>query len=235
MKFPFDSSKLKFLLGIVLVIGFSIVIYVTGKNEVTLEAFNVYQDNSYSFVSEVVDYVETETYMTKIPKGESRIAVVGKDEIYYRNSLGKKVVIQEAISQVVEVGTGVVGDYVGKLTGYGPDCFGCSTVGNVSCKTESNQKHSLVNDGIYYYDDEYGSVRIVAAARKGFPCGTIIEINNGTLEPFLGVVLDQGGSLIEAWNRGVVWVDLAFESQEAAREGKVTSNNAEFHVKRWGW
>lgn len=138
-------------------------------------------------------------------------------------------------NEVVQVGTGKEGNYTGKLTGYGPDCPGCSTVGNVSCKTREGINHSLINDGIYYTDITYGSIRILAADNTAFPCGTVVKVNNGVLDEFYAIVLDSGSSMRNAWSNGIVWMDLAFSSQAEASTGGATSSNASFVVQRWGW
>lgn len=135
----------------------------------------------------------------------------------------------------VETTTVVDADYVGKLTAYGADCYLCSGEGYLACNTKNGGRHSLKYDGIYYNDDEYGSVRILAAATAKFPCGTIIEVNNG-LESFISVVLDTGGDMITAWkNSGTVWMDLAFATQEDARNNMTTQTGVKYNVKRWGW
>ena len=98
-------------------------------------------------------------------------------------------------------------------------------------------KHSLIYDGIYYQDEEYGNVRILAAAKTVFPCGTIIEINNGINPPFLGVVLDSGSSMQKAWNSSrTVWIDLAYATQNDARNTTTPGGNGiQFTVKRYGF
>ncbi|MDO5568686.1 MAG: hypothetical protein Q4G04_01040 [bacterium] len=123
-----------------------------------------------------------------------------------------------------------LGTYTGKLTGYGPDCAGCGNTGGLACGG-----HNLHTNGIYYNDATYGSVRILSAARSLFPCGSIVYVDNGILEPFYGIVLDTGGSMINAWNNGNVWVDLAFASESAARVGGATSKNTTFVLKRSGY
>lgn len=143
--------------------------------------------------------------------------------------------ISDVTNEVVQIGTGKEGLYTGKLTGYGPDCPGCSAVGNVSCKTRDGSNHSLINDGIYYTDSIYGSIRILAADNTAFPCGTIVKVNNGKLDEFYAIVLDSGSSMRNAWAEGVVWMDLAFSSQNAAASGNATSSNTTFSVQRWGW
>lgn len=203
--------------------------------KVTLEVDNLHKDKSYHVVNEIVPYAQEIIYTDRIPSGESRVALEGKDGIYTYDSIGNQIVLQELVNAKVEVGTGALGDYIGKLTGYGADCVGCSRLGNVACRTQSGAKHSLIKDGIYYQDSEYGNVRIVSAASDAFPCGTIISVDNGRQEPFYVVVLDRGGSMNTAWKNGVVWIDLAFASQVDAKNGNISSKNASFHVKRWGW
>ena len=137
-------------------------------------------------------------------------------------------------NRVVKVGTGKSATYNGKLTSYGADCKGCSSSGNVSCMTKEGKKHSLTRDGIYYNDTTYGNVRILAADNSGFPCGTVVKINNGK-EDFTGIVLDTGASMRTAWRNGTVWLDLAFAKESDAKAAGMSSNNAKFVVQRWGW
>lgn len=125
--------------------------------------------------------------------------------------------------------------YVGKMTGYGADCKGCSGVGRLSCKTESGSTYSLRDNGMYYIDDEYGEVRIVAAALEKFPCGTIVKIDNGRFEPFYAIVMDTGYSVNNAWNNGTVWMDLAFVTESDSNIYNATSWNTTYSVQRWGW
>ena len=180
----------------------------------------------------------------------------GTDYVYIENmpSTAEPVVLEEGINgldytydglnyihlndkknEVVQKGSGKAGEFKGKLTGYGPDCPGCSKVGNVSCLTKEKTRHSLINDGLYYTDSVYGSVRILAADNSAFPCGTIVKVNNGHLNEFYGIVLDTGSSMRNAWKQGVVWMDLAFKSQAEAKVGGATSSNTKFSVQRWGW
>lgn len=126
-------------------------------------------------------------------------------------------------------------EYTGRLTGYGPGCAGCSKVGNVACRTREKKSHSLINDGIYYTDKEYGKVRILAAATTKFKCGTIIVVTKPGMEPFTGIVLDTGGSMRKAWENGKVWMDLAYASETMAGSDKLTGKNIKFSVQRWGW
>ena len=108
----------------------------------------------------------------------------------------------------------------GKLTAYGPDCPGCS--GNSACPPRQNFK----NGNIYFEDQVYGTVRVVAADRS-IPCGSIVRISGINIysEPILVIVMDRGGAV------NGNHMDLLFTSQSNL-EGFVTSN---VKLIRYGW
>ena len=207
----------------------------------------------YMIVAEVLN--PGTTILNPVPNMTSMLTgeiVPYKTEYVYNDSMSSKakpMVLEEGINglifnskqlssvknEIVEVGTGTEGEYTGTLTGYGPDCPGCSLVGNVSCLTREGTKHSLINDGVYYTDERYGSVRIIATDNSLLPCGTIINIENSDMEMFTAIVLDTGYTMRNAWRNGVVWIDLAFSSEEDARNNMATNKNTKFSVQRWGW
>lgn len=189
--------------------------------------------NSY-IENQTINYSTVYQYNSKMPSNISRVLVKGEDGIVYVNNYDNtQIVLKEVVNEIVEVGTGAQGMFQGRLTGYGPDCPGCSSVGNVSCRTKEGLNHSLINNGITYTDQEYGEVRILAAATSAFPCGTIIAVDNGILTPFYAIVLDSGYDMRNAWQNGNVWFDLAFESQASVTN--VSNKTALFSVQRWGW
>lgn len=126
---------------------------------------------------------------------------------------------QEAIRHV---SSGNV-SFVGKLTGYGPDCKGCS--GKTACKPNQDVR----GGNIYYSDSTYGKIRIVAAD-KNIPCGSIIKINNIKIysEPIMVVVLDRGKAIKENH------LDLLF-STEKNMGGFSTQSDIQFDIIRWGF
>ena len=188
-----------------------------------------------NIVNNVTPYTTIVNYNSKLPSNIINTITQGVVGLSYVDSNDNVTVIQEMQPEVVEKGSGAYGLYRGTLTGYGPDCVGCSKVGNVACFTKNKTNHSLITDGIYYTDDEYGKIRIVAAA-KAFPCGTIVYVDNGVLEPFYGIVLDTGSTMRNAYKKdGTIWMDLAFVSQEVALTGGATSKNTKYSVQRWGW
>ena len=118
--------------------------------------------------------------------------------------------------------------YVGKMTGYGG-------TGALSCRAADGSRHTLTENGEYYNDSTYGTVRIVAAALDKFPCGTIVKVDHPALGTFYAVVMDTGGSMKRAWNNGYVWMDLAFKTESDPEIYATTSSNTTYSVQRWGW
>lgn len=109
----------------------------------------------------------------------------------------------------------------GKLSRYGPDCYGCS--GYLAYG-------KYVGNGIIYYSDSYyGNVRILAGDRS-YPFGTIVRVSFNE-ESFLGIVLDRGGAI--GFNRSALF-DLLYPSEYLANIDGV-SYNAKFEILRIGF
>ena len=185
--------------------------------------------DDFKILEHEIEYVYSEKYAAD----EETILVNG--EIGYSHIIdGKEEIIKNPTTEVIRVGTNKNSKLSGTLTGYGPDCRGCSKVGNVACSTKDKKNWSLISDGLVYPDEEYGDVRIVAADNTLLPCGTIVEITNDTYNKLLAVVLDTGGTMRSKWrNEGKVYIDLAFEKE--AMTASVTSHKTEYYVKRLGW
>lgn len=107
---------------------------------------------------------------------------------------------------------------VGNMSGYGPDCVGCS----------GYLAYGLyVGDGtIYYNDSQYGQVRIVAGDRN-IEFGTIIKINDS----MLAIVLDRGGAI--GFGKKCLF-DLLYASETEANKNGVLKN-ASFEILRYGF
>ncbi len=115
-------------------------------------------------------------------------------------------------------------EFVGTLTGYGPDCEGCG--GRVGCYPHQDVR----NGNIYYTDKEYGKIRIVASD-KSIPCGSIIKIDNFKFnknESFYAITLDRGSAIVG------LTMDLLYPS-EADTDIIGRNYNINFTVERWGW
>ena len=178
-----------------------------------------------------VKYNTEYVYNDSLLYGKENVISHGVDGYILEDS---NTVLVEPINEVIEVGRGPVSEYFGSTTGYGADCVGCS--GNVACST-SNGVHNLIRDGVFYNDSKYGNVRIVAADNSKFSCGTVMEIDNGIMDPFMAIVLDTGGAMRSAWNNGNILIDIAFsyENSNGINNATNKSGNVKFKIYRNGW
>lgn len=190
--------------------------------------------NSVVEVTEV-EYETERIYNDKLPSSVTITKQEGQKGLAYTNEENQLEVLQDPVSEILEVGTGAPGEYVGKMTGYGADCAGCSSTGTLSCRTKTGANHSLTQNGETYDDDEYGNVRILAADLDKFPCGTIIKVMHSNLGTFNAIVLDTGGAMRKAAASGTVLMDLAFVSENDPEVYKATGSNVKYSVQRWGW
>lgn len=183
--------------------------------------------------TEIIKYDVVTTYDKSIPMDVKKVNKEGKDGKIVTNLTTGEVTVFESVTEEVTIGTGPKAEYAGMLTGYGPDCVGCT--GLLYCPDSDGKYHYLTNDieSTYFYDKEYGKVRILASDPTLFPCGTIIHIVNNDLDIY-GVCLDTGIAMRNAWrNYGSVLIDLAFTSESVTNV--VTNRNTNFTVLRWGW
>ena len=188
-------------------------------------------------VNTVTPYKTETKYNPKLPSNVSKVVTTGQNGVEVKSDTESKVV-QNVVNEVVEKGSGDYGIYTGFLTGYGPDCDGCSGLGNLACRTREGTTFSLTSDGMYYTDTEYGKVRILAAALSKFPCGTIIEVTKPGMNPFMGIVLDTGATMVNKLHEGIIWLDLAYTSEKDKSVfgiDNLTGSNIRFSVQRWGW
>ena len=228
------SKKLGISLTLSICIMIAIVTVTILNDGITIH--NPAPNMTATIINEVKAYETEYVYNSNMPSTADPLTLVeGINGLDYTYDGLNYIHLSDKVNEVVQVGTGAGGLYNGKLTGYGPDCPGCSVVGNVSCRTREGLNHSLINDGLYYADTVYGSLRILAADHSIFPCGTIVKVNNGVLNEFYGIVLDTGYAMRNAATQGTIWMDLAFSSQEEALTGGATSSNTSFSVQRWGW
>ncbi len=189
--------------------------------------------NSVASIVEVA-YETKKEYNDKLPSNVQITKQKGKNGLVYTNENNELVeVLENSTPEILEIGTGDQGEFTGKMTGYGADCIGCS--GSLSCRTKSGKIHNLTKDGETYDDDEYGNVRILAAALNKFPCGTIVKVSGSELGTFNAIVLDTGSAMRSAFEKGIILMDLAYTSEKNPEIYKATSNNIKYSVQRWGW
>ena len=220
--------------SIILVTIVSIIPFSISESSYEIERNN---DMILSVKTKIVEKEIDYQYSSKIPNNITKTIEEGQHGIIYIDrETNEELKVRKMEPKKLLVGTGRNGNYTGVLTGYGPDCPGCSPVGNVACRTRERRAHSLINDGLYYDDKDYGELRIVAASLNAFPCGTVVKVNNGVLDSFDAIVLDTGATMRKSWNEErTVWMDLAFNTQAEAARGNATSYNTKYNVQRWGW
>lgn len=211
-------------------------ISIVGNNNVVEKNIAI-KDKSTIYTNYVEKYTTTYEYSDSLPASEEKIKQEGVNGLYYYNELKEKIIIRNVQEEIVLKGSGSTGYFRGWTTGYGPDCKTCSGGGNVSCRV-NGKPFNLINDGVYYDDSEYGKVRVIAATKKVFPCGSIVYVDNKIQEPFYAIVLDRGSALEYSYNvNNTIHIDIAFKTQKDEEVWKATNtkNTAEFNVKRWGF
>ena len=119
----------------------------------------------------------------------------------------------------VKESSNVLETFNGISTGYGPDCDGCIGI------TASGYD---VSNTIYYHDNTYNDVRVIAADNI-YPFGTIIRITNGNSN-MLTIVLDRGSAI---GNDKRSQADILFQSEDVASYYGV--QNVKFEVLRYGF
>lgn len=125
------------------------------------------------------------------------------------------------ITEVLQYGQTNPVIFKGTMTGYGPDCVGCT--GKVSCPPRNDVR----NGNIYFNDNDYGTIRIVAAD-KNIPCGTIIKITDSNISSeMIAIVLDRGGAI-----KGTL-MDLLMPSEGSA--SSFGRQHVTYEIVRWGW
>ena len=206
------------------------LLWVTTRS-VSISVINDSYSNSSNISIVPISYGTDIVYNDDVIYGEKKVI---KEGVIGYSSLSGTVLVSP-INEVVEVGSGPIEVSYGSTTGYGADCVGCS--GTVSCFTKSGKSHNLISDGIYYNDSKYGKVRIVAADNSKFSCGTVMEIDNGVIDPFMAIVMDTGSAMRNAWKNGNILIDIAFsyENSLGIHDATNRSGNVKFKVYRNGW
>ncbi len=149
--------------------------------------------------------------------------IVNKYEAIKENEKVEEIPVFNTFQEAMKSASTMPVAFMGKLTAYGPDCKGCG--GGSACPPRQNFK----NGNIYFNDQTYGKIRVVAADRS-LPCGSIVRMTGISIysEPVIAVVMDRGGAVKGAH------LDLLFTSQKNL-EGFKTSNNIKFEILRYGW
>ena len=145
---------------------------------------------------------------------------VDKEDVYkeYVYASNEIIIDDELDDEVVD---DVLEIQLGKLSRYGPDCYLCTGYLAYGLYVGSGT--------IYYNDNYYGNVRILAGD-KFYPFGTIVRVSYD-MESFLGIVLDRGGSI--GFN-GKALFDLLYPNEYLANKDGV-NYNTKFEILRYGF
>lgn len=129
----------------------------------------------------------------------------------------------------------VLDTYYGTITAYGPDCTGCSGITASGYKVAENIDGTIISTTTTYIDDTYGELRILASANV-FPFGTVIRISGDRIDGYImGIVLDRGGAMNNAWGDGEVLFDLLFATEKSSVVYEFgRQKNVKFEVLRYG-
>lgn len=130
------------------------------------------------------------------------------------------VVFKEELPEETKKEDKVLDVFYGSITSYVSYCEGCIGI------TASGYD---VRNTIYYEDNDYGVVRIIAAD-SSIPFGTIIKISD-IGEDLTAIVLDRGGAI--GFNNFSQADLLSLNEDIAYSFGK--KNNAKFEVLRYGF
>lgn len=136
-------------------------------------------------------------------KEEKQEEVIEKDIKEIDNNdinLNNKV---EEVIPVVEQKSDVLRSYTGKMSFYNANCAGCNGV--TSTGTD-------ISDGrLYYYDNTYGNLRIIAAGTE-IKKWSVVRLKNTSLGAnVLAIVLDRGGAIGEG---KTFLIDMLTNAQE---------------------
>lgn len=145
---------------------------------------------------------------------------VDKEDVYkeYVYASNEIIIDDELDDEVVD---DVLEIQLGKLSRYGPDCYLCTGYLAYGLYVGSAT--------IYYNDNYYGNVRILAGD-KSYPFGTIVRVSYD-MESFLGIVLDRGISI--GFN-GKALFDLLYPNEYLANKDGV-NYNTKFEILRYGF
>lgn len=130
----------------------------------------------------------------------------------------------------------VIDTFYGTMTAYGPDCQGCIGITASGYKVAENENGIIKSITTTYVDDEYGELRIFAAATNKFPFGTVMRATGDRIDGYImGIVLDRGGAMNNSYAEGEILVDLLFDTERSESVYQFgRQKNVKFEVLRYG-
>lgn len=214
---------LSYVLNSILIVGIVVYITVVGIQSMNPVSVSTDLDVKKLKSSDLLSFDEEAKALEKTDEDEE-IEVVVEDVDRENSAKDEKedIITEEVSSAPQETISDVLETQVGSLSGYGPDCVGCS--GFLASGID------VRNGNIYYSDSTYGNVRILAGDRS-YPYGTIVRVKGSRLSEFVGIVLDRGGAV--GFGKSHLF-DLLYKSSAGALKNEV-SYNTTFEILRYGY
>lgn len=174
------------------------------------------------FVVVATSNTTTKNYITNM-NGVKSIQAYNIINKYDNRSKSLEIRHVSNMAEAKEFGDSMPISFTGQMTAYNPICVGCT--GKVACPPRQN----VTNGNIYFEDNTYGKIRILAAD-SSIPCGTIVKVSNVSFsnEEIIGIVLDRGGAI-----KGNIMDFLVTETDNMNIVGR--QKNVHYEIARWGW
>ena len=220
-----------YILSSILIMGIIVYIAVVGVQSMKSTTISTDLDVKKLKSSDLLEYVQTQDKVEDENDEDEKVEedTTDEDETEEASSNEKEEAKEEDVVEEVSAPmpdpqpvSDVLETQVGSLSGYGPDCRGCT--GFLSSGRD------VRNGNIYYQDSTYGQVRILAGDRS-YSYGTIVRIKSSRLGTFLAVVLDRGGAV--GFGKSHLF-DLLYSSSAEALANEV-SYNTTFEILRYGY
>lgn len=220
-----------YILSSILIMGIIVYIAVVGVQSMKPTTVSTDLDVKRLKSSDLLEYVQTQDKVEDENDEDEKVEedTTDEDETEEASSNEKEEAKEEDVVEEVSAPTpdpkpvsDVLETQVGSLSGYGPDCRGCT--GFLSSGRD------VRNGNIYYQDSTYGQVRILAGD-KSYSYGTIVRVKSSRLGTFLAIVLDRGGSV--GFGKSHLF-DLLYSSSAEALANEV-SYNTTFEILRYGY
>lgn len=220
-----------YILSSILIMGIIVYIAVVGVQSMKSTTISTDLDVKKLKSSDLLEYVQTQDKVEDENDEDEKVEedTTDEDETEEASSNEKEEAKEEDVVEEVSAPmpdpqpvSDVLETQVGSLSGYGPDCRGCT--GFLSSGRD------VRNGNIYYQDSTYGQVRILAGD-KSYSYGTIVRVKSSRLGTFLAIVLDRGGSV--GFGKSHLF-DLLYSSSAEALANEV-SYNTTFEILRYGY
>ncbi len=225
-------KRFSYILSSILIIGIISYFVVDGIQSMKLTTISTDLDVKNINTSELLEYGDSQDKEKNDNETTDEVEEDTTEEENIEEEKNEKTkAVKEETTESVETSSvsnepvivnDVLETQIGSLSGYGPDCAGCS--GYLA------SGRYVGNGNITYYDSQYGNVRILSGD-SSYPFGTIVRVKNSKFSEFIGIVLDRGGAV--GFGKSHLF-DLLFATSDEARTNAV-SYNTTFEILRYGY